>query len=155
MHARPPCLLATAALRAVVPVIFLCAAPLHAETNAVPPAPDIATNLPLRGAEIAMEIAPKLADAPLPASPQLRLLPIAAPPAVAEAQLAVIRAPDSWRNWAALALARYAAGDFEKSFAAAKQMRAAAATRNEPLPLAADELYRKCRRAADALALQE
>ena len=61
----------------------------------------------------------------------------------------------AWRNWAALALARYKAGDYEKSLVAAREMRAAAAARNEPLPLAADDLFVQCRRAAEALTLLE
>lgn len=99
--------------------------------------------------------APKIADAPLPEIPAMRVAPLPAPEPLAQAQAEVLRAPEAWRNWAALAQARYAAGDYGKSLAAAQQMRTAATARNEPLPLAADELFAKCKRAADALTLLE
>ncbi len=135
--------------------LLLSAAPLLAETNAVFSPPEIATNLPLRKIEPAAEIAPRISETPLPELPQLRLLPLAPVPPLAAAQLAVIRSPDAWRNWAALAQAHYAAGEFDKALDAAREMRAAAAARSEPRPLAADELFIKCKRAADALSLLE
>jgi hypothetical protein len=113
--------------------------------------PAIATNLPLRG--IAGE-AQALNVLPLPDTPPVA---VTLPPlvSVADAQLSVIRAPENWRSWAALARAHYKVGDYEKARAASLQMRAAAAGRNEPLPLAADELYERCRRAAEALTILE
>ena len=128
---------------------------LSAQTDAVFPAPDMATNLPLRKSDYATGIAPRIAELPPPVLPQLRLLPLAPAMPLAGAQLAVIRAPEAWRNWASLAQAHYAAGNFDKAVVAAQQMRAAAAARGDPLPLAADELFGKCKRAADALSLLE
>ena len=148
-------LCASAPLREVFLVLIIFSAPAFAQTNAVFSAPEIATNLPLRKLGMTADFAPKLAETPPPESPQLRLSPLAPAPSLADAQAAVLRAPESWRNWAALAKARYAAGDFDKAFAAVKQMRAVAAARNEPLPLAADELFAKCKRANDALSLLE
>jgi hypothetical protein len=74
---------------------------------------------------------------------------------LAQAQAAALRAPEAWRNWAALANAHYSAGDYDKAFEAANQMRAAAKARNESLPLEADELFAKYKRAAEALSLLE
>ena len=141
-------------MRAAALAFFLLAARLPAQTNAMLAAPKIATNLPLRNFSSSENIAPKFSER-LPDSPALRPLALPEIAPLADAQTAVIRAPESWRNWAALALARYAAGDYEKAFSAARQMRAAAAAHNDPLPLTADSLFTKCKRAADALTLLE
>lgn len=118
----------------------------------LPAAPAFSSNLPLRTA-----VAPslQLEAGPLAEIPQFRVQPLAPVIPLAEAQLGIIRDDKAWRNWAALAIARYKAGDYEKSYAAVRQMRSAAAARSEPLPLAADELFTRCRRAAEALTLLE
>lgn len=111
--------------------------------------------LRLRESEGTTSFAPRIADGPLPDMPPLRLLPPATTSTLAQAQSAVLREPQAWRNWAALASANHAAGRHEAAHAAARQMRAAAAARREALPLAADELHDLCQRAADALTLLE
>lgn len=113
--------------------------------------PPVSTNLPLRR----MVVAPlDFGNLPLPDTPAVAVqMPMVR--TVADAQAAVLRAPEDWRGWASLSRAHYKAGNYEKAHTAAIQMRSAATARNEPLPLAADELFERCRRAAEALAILE
>ena len=99
--------------------------------------------------------APKIAEESLADVRGVRPPPIATASSLADAQAAVLREPKAWRNWAALALAHYAAGHFDKAWASAQQMREAAIARNDAPSLEANELFEKCRLANVALSLLE
>lgn len=102
-----------------------------------------------------LSFVPKIAEEPLADVRGVRPPPIARTASLADAQAAVLNDPRAWRNWAALAVAHYAAGHYEKAWASSQQMREAAIARNDAPSLEANELFEKCRLANVALSLLE
>ena len=98
---------------------------------------------------------PRLDDLPPPETSPRLLVPFAASPSSAVARERVLREPRSAAAWASLADANYREGRYEAAWAAARQLRIAAAALDLPLSIPAADLYEKCRRASDALALTE
>lgn len=141
--------------RAAGALAFLLAAAPAGRAELPAAAPEPAESLQLREAGPRYSAAPKIAEDLPSAVPSLAPAPLARTASLAEAQAVVLRAPQAWRNWAALAHAHYAAGNYEKAMASARQMMAAAEARKEHVSLEAAELFAKCKRAAEALTLLE
>ena len=98
---------------------------------------------------------PRLDDDPLPVTAARIVVPLAAGLSSTVVRERVLREQRSAAAWAALSEANYREGRYEAAWAAARQMRVAAVALDIPLSIRASDLYEKCRRAAEALALTE
>lgn len=146
------CLFPASCLRAFTRCASLCLFVAISVSAAEPVTnePAVSTNLPLRTTETAFQPGPFVPELPPTRDLVGTVIPVLS---LGDAQLGVIRTPEAWRAWAALAFAHHRVGNFHKAAAAVRQMRAAATSRNESLPLIAEELAVKCTRASEALTI--